>query len=212
MTRTKIPQESRVKAELQKEIGSRCPFCPSEDVGHFQIHHIDENSSNNNPKNLLFLCQPCHSKFTKKEWPMEDARNMKDYLLNNIDYLNFQSESNNVFDYLCYDMQRANGRIPETNSNGSTMNISVTDRYHFKLILKQNDGRIWEGILNLENANYGTVFFRYTGNGEYEFGRRECYLKQTNAISGNREDSLYFKPLTDLKDYGDELVKRQVEV
>ena len=99
MTRTKIPQEARVKAELQKVIGSRCFFCPSEDVGHFQIHHIDENNSNHNRINLLFLCQHCHSKFTKKEWPMEDARNMKDYLLNNIDYLNFQSESSNVFDF-----------------------------------------------------------------------------------------------------------------
>lgn len=45
--RTRIPKENKLRAELQKEIGSTCPFFNSEDVGHFEIHHIDENPSNN---------------------------------------------------------------------------------------------------------------------------------------------------------------------
>ena len=55
--RPKIPQENKVRADLQKEIGSICPFCDSEDVGHFQIHHINENPSDNEIVNLLLLCQ-----------------------------------------------------------------------------------------------------------------------------------------------------------
>lgn len=63
--RPKIPQENKVRADLQKEIGSICPFCDSEDVGHFQIHHINENPSDNEIVNLLLLCPTCHSKITK---------------------------------------------------------------------------------------------------------------------------------------------------
>jgi hypothetical protein len=63
--RPKIPKENKVRAELQLEINSKCPFCPSTDVGHFQVHHIDENPSNNDIKNLLMLCPTCHSKITK---------------------------------------------------------------------------------------------------------------------------------------------------
>lgn len=63
--RTKIPKETKIRAELQKEINSCCPFCDSTDVGHFQIHHIDDNPSNNLIFNLLLLCPTCHSKITK---------------------------------------------------------------------------------------------------------------------------------------------------
>lgn len=64
-TRIKIPKENKVRAELQQEIGSVCPFCDNTDVGHFEIHHIDENPSNNDTGNLLLLCPVCHSKITK---------------------------------------------------------------------------------------------------------------------------------------------------
>lgn len=64
-TRTSIPKENKVRAELQKEVGSNCPFCPSEDVGHFHVHHIDEDPSNNDVFNLILICPTCHSKITK---------------------------------------------------------------------------------------------------------------------------------------------------
>lgn len=58
---------AKTKAILQKEIKSKCPFCPSEDVEHFHVHHIDENPANNLVSNLLMLCPTCHSKVTKKD-------------------------------------------------------------------------------------------------------------------------------------------------
>jgi hypothetical protein len=61
----RVPIPNKIKALLQKEIQSICPFCPSEDVDHFEIHHIDENPENNSFENLLMLCPLCHSKITK---------------------------------------------------------------------------------------------------------------------------------------------------
>tara|TARA_R110002072_G_scaffold287464_6_gene453186 strand:- start:2628 stop:3380 length:753 start_codon:yes stop_codon:yes gene_type:complete len=63
MSRKYIPE--KVKRILQKEINSECPFCDNTDVDHFQVHHIDEDSSNDFPDNLLMLCAICHSKITK---------------------------------------------------------------------------------------------------------------------------------------------------
>lgn len=63
--RVSIP--NKTKALLQKEIHSKCPFCPSEDVDHFEVHHIDENPENNALENLLMLCPLCHSKITKND-------------------------------------------------------------------------------------------------------------------------------------------------
>ena len=75
--RIKIPQLSKVKAELQKEIQSACPFCNNTDVGHFEIHHIDEDPSNNEKTNLILLCPLCHSKITKDDIKQLDVLKKK---------------------------------------------------------------------------------------------------------------------------------------
>ena len=62
----------KIKALLQKEAKSKCPFCVSEDVDHFQFHHIDENPENNNFENLLMICPTCHSKITKGDIQEEE--------------------------------------------------------------------------------------------------------------------------------------------
>ena len=79
-SRKNIPQKNKVRAELQKEINSACPFCNNTDVGHFQIHHIDENPSNNDNTNLLLLCPICHSKITKGDILINDVINKKENL------------------------------------------------------------------------------------------------------------------------------------
>lgn len=79
--RSYIPQKNKVRAELQKEINSVCPFCDNDDVGHFEIHHIDEIPSNNEPYNLLLLCPICHSKITKNEISRVKVQNIKKSLL-----------------------------------------------------------------------------------------------------------------------------------
>jgi len=78
--RTRIQNQAKIKAELQKEINSICPFCNSEDVGHFEIHHIDENPSNNEADNLLLVCPTCHSKINKFDITREQVIQVKSYL------------------------------------------------------------------------------------------------------------------------------------
>lgn len=79
--RKSIP--AKTKALLQKEINSICPFCPNDDVGHFQIHHIDENPENNEINNLLMLCPTCHSKITKGDISNDTVIELKVLLTDN---------------------------------------------------------------------------------------------------------------------------------
>ncbi|MFC0521259.1 HNH endonuclease signature motif containing protein [Mesonia maritima] len=61
-------------------MNSKCPFCTNEDVGHFEIHHIDEDPSNNIKSNLLLLCPTCHSKITKGDITTEKVKKLKENL------------------------------------------------------------------------------------------------------------------------------------
>lgn len=75
--KTPIPQKNKVRSELQKEIESICPFCDNEDVGHFEIHHIDENPSKHDMQNLILICPICHSKITKGDISRQDVIDKK---------------------------------------------------------------------------------------------------------------------------------------
>lgn len=67
----------KVRAILQKEIYSNCPFCQNSDVGHFHVHHIDEDPENNDLINLLMICPTCHSKITKRDISKEEVEKVK---------------------------------------------------------------------------------------------------------------------------------------
>ncbi|MCT4630386.1 HNH endonuclease [Winogradskyella sp.] len=96
--RIPIPQKAKVRAELQKEISSICPFCSNNDVGHFQIHHIDEDPSNNKMDNLLLLCPTCHSKIEKNDIAKQTVINTKRHIKNKnstIEFISVSVDSNN---------------------------------------------------------------------------------------------------------------------
>jgi len=76
------PIPARVKALLQQEINSACPFCSSSEVDHFHVHHIDENPANNDFDNLFMMCTTCHSKVTKGDIPEHEVRREKMTLRN----------------------------------------------------------------------------------------------------------------------------------
>lgn len=75
--RLKIPQVAKIKAILQQEIDSACPFCSSKEVGHFEIHHIDDNPANNEYGNLILVCPTCHSKITKNDIKSQEVIDKK---------------------------------------------------------------------------------------------------------------------------------------
>lgn len=82
MAKPRKPIPAKLRAALQQEIGSACPICTNTDVGHFDVHHIDENPENNEPSNLLMLCKGCHSKITKGEISATEAKGIKRTLVN----------------------------------------------------------------------------------------------------------------------------------
>ena len=55
MNRKAVPKQ--VRESVLKEFNHRCAICGA---GKPQIHHIDQNSSNNEISNLLPLCPNCH--------------------------------------------------------------------------------------------------------------------------------------------------------
>ncbi len=74
----RIQVPNKIRAELQKEINSTCPFCKSREVGHFEVHHIDEDPSNNLISNLLLICPLCHSKITKQDISVAEVIQIKE--------------------------------------------------------------------------------------------------------------------------------------
>ena len=91
--KTNIPQKNKTRSELQKEINSICPFCDSDEVGHFEIHHIDENPSNHVMENLILVCPTCHSKITKDDISRQEVIDRKQNIKNKVSKIQFISIS-----------------------------------------------------------------------------------------------------------------------
>ena len=60
--RVKLP--NTVWGQLFQEAGHHCAFCSEKEISCLQVHHIDENSSNNEFINLIIACASCHRKIT----------------------------------------------------------------------------------------------------------------------------------------------------
>lgn len=61
---------SEYKGLVNKTTCSRCGYNEFELALH--IHHLDEDSTNNAPENLIVLCANCHAGLHKKLWNLED--------------------------------------------------------------------------------------------------------------------------------------------
>lgn len=78
------PISSKLRAKLQQEVKSECPFCKNKEVAYFEVHHIDENPSNNDSINLIMLCRICHSKITEGEIDINRVKVVKNELVNSL--------------------------------------------------------------------------------------------------------------------------------
>ncbi|WP_339694938.1 HNH endonuclease [uncultured Roseivirga sp.] len=167
-SRNTIPQKTKVRAELQKEIDSVCPFCVSQDVGHFEIHHIDENPSNNILENLILICPTCHSKITKGDIPPIEVQEKKIELLLN-PRIKETSETRTIIDV-----------------NGNLGNVIVGNNniLNIKNLGKKENIRGAHGTIGSDSlkADYiGYLKERYD-----TYLKRDLGLKINYAITGSR--------------------------
>lgn len=165
--RKRIPKENKVRAELQKEINSTFPFCNNDDVGHFEIHHIDEDPSNNEANNLILLCPLCHSKITKGDISNFEVLKTK---------LNLVRKPSNT------EKQEKHS----INFNGKVGNAVVGDNN--KITIKNSKTqkvKYPEGCIGFDTtkANYiGHLIKRYNEYKEYEVGKANINYGAFGAI------------------------------
>jgi len=69
--RVSIP--SRLQKQIFQEAGSGCVFCRESEIASLEIHHIDEDPSNNDEVNLILVCRNCHGKITAGELSAADV-------------------------------------------------------------------------------------------------------------------------------------------
>lgn len=67
--RPSLPQA--VRREVLIEASYRCAVPRCLTALAIDVHHIDENSSNNEPANLIALCPTCHAAFHRKIYSVE---------------------------------------------------------------------------------------------------------------------------------------------
>jgi len=185
-TRASIPKVNKVRAELQKEIGSLCPFCDTTEVGHFEIHHIDENPSNNDQGNLLLLCPICHSKITKGDIPQIEVFKKKIAL---IQYPLINKSST--------------GKVTTFNGTVHTPILGDNNTISIKNVRKATKQKYPEGSLGYDTikANYiSHLIGRYNEYKEYEVGKGKLsygvfpsHLKKQYKIGPTR--TLYNLPV-----------------
>ena len=188
--RTSIPQLAKIRAILQKEIGSVCPFCDNEEVGHFEIHHIDENPSNNEVGNLLLLCATCHSKITKGDIASIDVYKKKVLLLTNP-----TSNKQSSIKTINFNDKVGNAIVGDDN------NISIKQTK--KTVTKYPEGCIGADTVK---ANYiGHLIKRYNEYKEAEVGKANmnyaafaAHLKKQYKIGPTR--TLYNLPIEKFDD------------
>ncbi|MCF8242579.1 MAG: HNH endonuclease [Melioribacteraceae bacterium] len=157
--RKTIPQQNKVRSILQQEINSCCPFCENNDVGHFEIHHIDENPSNNDINNLILLCPICHSKITKGDIPQSEVRKKKLKIYSSTP----EKKPTQIF----YINSNRAPSIMGNNNKVTIKNVKST---------KAKKSKYPEGCIGYENlkANYVSYLItRYHECKEYEVGKAQ---------------------------------------
>lgn len=158
--RVRIPRENKVRAELQKEIDSICPFCGNTDVGHFEIHHIDENPSNNEISNLLLLCPTCHSKITKQDITAEEVKSKKASLdLRNRDKVSPANDSTQIVKF----------HGPVENAIVGNKNRVIIRNSSRKVVSKYPEGSIGSDNLKANYVSY--LITKYHEFQEYQIGK-----------------------------------------
>lgn len=137
--RVKIKQATKVRSILQQDVNSTCPFCENNEVGYFQIHHIDENPENNKLSNLLLLCPTCHSKITKGDISRKEVEQVKatTSVRQNVEFASISVDSKNCSWESYDDVENAFVNNHKDNSEFPILNFSFINHTTKTILLKE---------------------------------------------------------------------------
>jgi 5-methylcytosine-specific restriction endonuclease McrA len=72
--------EHRYRERSFAKYEHKCAVCGwDEDEDVLEVHHIDENRSNNSIDNLIILCPTCHRKLTTGKYYLQDRIKINKY-------------------------------------------------------------------------------------------------------------------------------------
>ncbi len=201
--RKSIP--AKTKAKLQKEIKSECPFCGNEDVEHFQIHHIDENPSNDVFDNLLLICPTCHSKITKGDINSEVVLQKK---------ISLSQENTTNQNQTTTKVNNFNAPINNAvvgDNNAVNINTTVVKKATKKVVNKYPEGSIGSDIHKKNYISY--LITRYNEYKEWEVGKENMSygffgsnLKKRFKVG--KDSSIYHVPLERFEELADYIKSR----
>jgi len=167
--RKKLP--IKLQRILQKEINSVCPIpdCNSKDVDHFQIHHIDEDKSNNDLINLIMLCPTCHSKVTKKDILQENIIALKNNLMkkeikykiepNNHNIININSGiKESVIANVVHNITIKGKSKPKLNHPKGSIGTNLTMRNYIKHLIDRYQEYMKGDTTKNEKTKYAIIY------------------------------------------------------
>lgn len=172
----------RMRALLQKEIESKCPFCDRRDVDTFEVHHLNEKPDDDTYNNELLVCPICHARITNGTISINDVYRKKYELMLAVK----QRESNEPSGNINFANNKINHGSTVILGNGNMVKVTtrrvVKKSYPADSIGSDND-----------KANY--LSYLVTKYGEYaawgHYGKAAYYimpsmLKKHFKIGGNR--------------------------
>jgi len=206
--RRRIPQEGKIRSQLQQEINSVCPFCDNTDVGHFQVHHINGEPNQNEFKNLLLVCPACHSKITKGDINQQEVVAIKTGLPNsNIEFVSVTIDSKNC-SWTSYDdfpnafLDRESEKSPFPIFNFSLINH--TKQTILLTAIKIGTKHLYSGLSGFPSPRVlrSSVKYRFpvSGSEEYvthiledelEIPSQQAFKFQVELFEGGRGDLKY---------------------
>lgn len=179
----------RARALLQKEISSQCPFCISQEVDTFEVHHLNEIPDDDRLENEIMICPTCHTKihagtiprnevYIKKFKLMEAAKQGNQQIpspherpSNNITQINLGDKTIQVAGDLTVQMmqnRRAKAAVPVSGVIGTSPNERSYIEYLYHRLIDYK-----KAIPGYDSKRAGSIVARYVSGA---FGTTWTYV------------------------------------
>ncbi len=201
---------AKVRRELQKEVNSKCPFCNNDEVAIHEVHHIDEDRSNDTFANLIHVCGNCHSKITVGTISPEAVVAMKQKLLTKKHIststkarVHVQSDVTNITtgDHASITVKKTSKKVIQQFPPGCIGYEVEKANYISYLIGRYNECKLWE--TGKEQMNYAIIYKQLKH--QFKIGNRNLLnlpLERFEELAGNLQQRIDKTKLAKVKGIG----------